>query len=109
MRHCAAAIALTLALATNAGARPLGTGEASGRPVPSGQSCLIEVLASEQLPGAPIFQALIRARLRITPQGQPPFERMVERFISWQEPPPRRGQRRMVPCNPTSLNDLPLY
>src|SRR5260370_14272759 len=66
-------------------------------------SCVIEVLYSEELPGAPIFQSLVRARLRITPPGQPPFERTVERFIPWQAAPPRRGQRLMVSCDPASL------
>jgi|MDTB01.3.fsa_nt_gb hypothetical protein len=109
MRHCGAAIALTVALATSAWARPSGTGGPNGASAPRQPSCLIEVLASEELPGAPIFQTLVRARLRITPQGQPPFERTVERFISWQEPPPRRGHRLTVSCDPASIGALVPY
>lgn len=80
----------------------------SGQPQGLGprSSCLIEVLHSEELPGAPIFQSLVRARLRITPPGQAPFERTVERFIPWQAPPPRRGQRLMVSCDPANPNSL---
>lgn len=109
MRHCGTAIALTLTLATSAWARPSGTDGPSGASVPRQSSCLIEVLASEELPGAPIFQTLVRARLRITPHGQPPFERTVERFISWQEPPPRRGQKLTVSCDPASVDALVPY
>lgn len=67
-------------------------------------ACRIEVLYSEELPGAPIFQNRVRARLKITPPGQPPFEVTVERFIPWQVPPPRRGQRLHQVCDPASLD-----
>ena len=45
-------------------------GETRNASVPHHCSCLIEVLTSEELPRAPIFRTLIRARLRITPQGR---------------------------------------
>lgn len=109
MRPFGAAIALTLALASNAWARPSGREQPRDASVPHRSSCLIVVLSSEELPGAPIFHTLIRARLRITPQGQPPFERTVERLISWQQPPPRRGQRRIGSCDPPSPDALVPY
>jgi len=69
--------------------------------------CLIEVLESEELPGAPIFQNLIRARLRVTPPDQPAFETTVVRLMSWQEPPPRRGQKVQRVCDPATFKTFP--
>jgi hypothetical protein len=51
----------------------------------------------------------VRARLRITPPDQPPFETTVERFIPWQVPPPRRGQRAKLACDSAALNSFSLY
>ncbi len=69
-------------------------------------ACVVEVLHSEELPGAPIFQHLVRARLRITPPDQPAFETTVERFMPWQVPPPRRGQLLRLACDPAVLNSF---
>lgn len=109
MRRFAAVFALLLLVVTSAWAHPPAAGDTSGVSIIPRSSCLVEVLTSEELPGAPIFRTLVRARLRITPRGQPPFERTVERFISWQEPPPRRGQRLTVSCDPTSIDALVPY
>jgi hypothetical protein len=68
---------------------------------------MVEVLHSEELPGAPIFQNLVRTRLRITPPNQPPFETTVERFMPWQVPPPRRGQRLKLACDSVVPNFFP--
>jgi hypothetical protein len=71
------------------------------------QVCLVEVLYSEELPGAPIFQNLVRARLRVTAADRPPFETTVEKFIPWQLPPPRRGQRLKMLCDPAAFSSFP--
>jgi hypothetical protein len=67
-------------------------------------SCHIEVLRSEELPGAPIFQNLVRATLLVNAPGTPPFETTVVKLIPWQMPPPRQGQRLIAPCDPASLS-----
>jgi hypothetical protein len=61
--------------------------------------CLVEVLHSEELPLAPPFYHTVRATLRVTPPDRPPFETTVRRAIPWQSPPPRQGQRILVPCD----------
>jgi hypothetical protein len=76
----------------------------SNRPV-----CIVEVLQSEELPGAPIFQNLVRATLRITSADHPPFETTVVRLIPWQVPPPRRGQRIKSLCDPSALSSLTFH
>ncbi|MGA7806022.1 hypothetical protein [Bradyrhizobium sp.] len=67
-------------------------------------SCHIEVLHSEELAGAPIFQNLVKATLLVNAPGTPPFETSVVKLIPWQMPPPRQGQRLIVPCDPASLS-----
>jgi hypothetical protein len=69
-----------------------------------GQSCLVEVLASEMLPVGPMFHHTVKATLLVTPPDRPPFQTTVERVIPWQAPPPRQGQRMWVYCDPASLN-----
>jgi hypothetical protein len=66
--------------------------------------CSIEVLRSEELPGAPIYQNRVRATLLVTAPGRVPFETTVVRLIPWQVPPPRQGQRLTVLCDPVSLS-----
>ncbi len=64
--------------------------------------CLVEVLHSEELPGAPIFQNHMRATLRVTPPEGVPFETTVEKLVPFQVPPPRKGQRLRMLCDPAS-------
>jgi hypothetical protein len=66
--------------------------------------CGIEVLRSEELPGAPIYQNRVRTTLRVSAPGRVPFETSVVRLIPWQVPPPRQGQRMSVLCDPESLS-----
>jgi hypothetical protein len=75
---------------------------------PSGErpACFVEVLYSEELPGAPIFQNRVRARLRVTLADRPPFETTVEKFMPWQVPPPRRGQRFKMLCDPAAFSSF---
>ncbi len=66
--------------------------------------CSIEVLRSEELPGAPIYQNRVRATLLVNAPGRAPFETTVVKLIPWQVPPPRQGQRLTVLCDPASLS-----
>jgi hypothetical protein len=66
--------------------------------------CGIEILRSEELPGAPIYQNRVRTTLRVSAPGRAPFETSVVRLIPWQVPPPRQGQRMSVLCDPESLS-----
>jgi hypothetical protein len=68
----------------------------------------IEVLRSEELPGAPIYQNRVRATLRVNAPGRVPLETTVVRLIPWQVPPPRQGQRLTVLCDPESLS-FPIF
>jgi hypothetical protein len=70
--------------------------------------CSIEVLRSEELPGAPIYQNRVRATLRVNAPGRLPFETTVVRLVPWQVPPPRQGQRLTVLCDPESLS-FPIF
>ena len=63
------------------------------------QSCLFEVLYSEELPIAPLFYHIIKATLLVTAPKAPPFEATVVEVIAWQVPPLRRGQRKRAPCD----------
>jgi hypothetical protein len=75
------------------------------RPIPGDKFvCIVDVLHSEELAGAPIFHHLVRATLRITPPSIPAFETTVVKMISWQVPPPRQGQRLRQRCDPASLS-----
>jgi hypothetical protein len=66
--------------------------------------CSIEVLRSEELPGAPIYQNRVRATLLVNAPGRVPFETTVVRLMPWQVPPPRQGQRLTVLCDPEGLS-----
>ena len=70
--------------------------------------CSIQVLRSEELPGAPIYQNRVRATLLVNAPGRAPFETTVVRLIPWQVPPPRQGQRLTVLCDPESLS-FPIF
>ena len=63
-------------------------------------ACKADVLHSEQLPGAPIFYHHVKADLLVTPPGRPAFEATVENLTPWQVPPPRRGERFTLWCDP---------
>jgi hypothetical protein len=65
-------------------------------------ACKAAILYSEELPGAPIFYHHVRADLLVTPPGRPAFEATVENLTPWQIPPPRRGQRLTLWCDPAN-------
>jgi hypothetical protein len=66
--------------------------------------CSIQVIRSEELPGAPIYQNRVRATLLVSAPGRAPFVTTVVKLIPWQVPPPRQGQRMTVLCDPVSLS-----
>jgi hypothetical protein len=96
-------VATTILLAVAAAAR---AGDHAANRTAARDACIVEILYSEELPGAPIFQNLVRARLRITPPDRPAFETTVERLMPWQMPPPRRGQRLALACDRAVVNDF---
>ena len=72
-------------------------------------SCLVEVLRSEELPIGPLFHHTIKATLLVTAPDLPPFQRTVYKVITWQEPPPRPGQRMRIDCDPAALSSFALF
>lgn len=66
--------------------------------------CVVDVLYSEELTGAPIFYHFVRATLRITQPRSPAFEAVVTKMIHWQVPPPRQGQRLRLRCDAANLS-----
>jgi len=73
------------------------------------QSCLVQVLHSEEIPLGPIFYHTVRATLLVTPSDRQPFQTTVEKVTPWQVPPPRQGQRARVYCDAASLNAFAFY
>ena len=76
------------------------TAEAGQAYHPGMQSCLVEVLHSEELPVGLAFHHTYRVTLRVAPADRPPFVTTVEREMPWQAPPPRQGQRLKMSCDP---------
>ena len=60
---------------------------------PRRKTCMLDVLRSEELSGAPPFYHLVKATLRITVPSGLAFETNFEGLFPWQIPPPRQGQR----------------
>jgi hypothetical protein len=100
---------LFLGIAATASADDLSQRRTAGDTSADRMVCIVEVLYSEELPGAPIFQNLVRATLRITLADSPPFETTVTRLIPWQVPPPRQGQRQKLLCDPARLSSPSFY
>jgi hypothetical protein len=96
------ALPLSLPLAAPADAASLAVH--AGR-----DACLVEVLHSELLPYAPEFQHLVKATLLVTPPAGPAYETTVLKYITWQAPPPRQGQRLRVWCDPANLGAFPFH
>jgi hypothetical protein len=83
----------------------------TARAIPRGgrSVCIVDVLHSEELTGAPIFYHLVRATLLITSPSSAAFETTVENLISWQVPPPRQGQKLRLRCDPASLSSFKFH
>lgn len=95
MKRAAVATMLLLALT--------GFAQAAQKGLRGTRACVVEVLYSEELPIGPLFHHTIKAVLLVTAPHTPPFERTVYEVIPWQMPPPRRGQRVRVRCDPAAL------
>jgi hypothetical protein len=103
LKHTIIAATLFLGMTAATFADPISLGAVTA--TPDGRvMCSIEVLRSEELPGAPIYQNRVRARLLVTAPGRAPFETSVIKLIPYQVPPPRQGQRLRVLCDPASLS-----
>jgi hypothetical protein len=104
LKHTIAAATLFLGMtAICFAADPIPRGTITG--TGDGQvMCRIEVLRSEELPGAPIYQNRVRTTLMVNAPGRAPFETTVTKLIPFQAPPPRQGQRLSVLCDPASLS-----
>jgi hypothetical protein len=98
---------MTIATALLFGLLPVTRADAASPADRAG--CLVEVLHSEELPFAPDYQHLVKATLLVTPPGGPAFETTVLRYISWQEAPPRQGQRLVVRCDPANLGSFAFH
>ena len=72
-------------------------------------ACLVEVLHSEEPPYAPDYHHLVKATLLVTPPRGAAFETTVLKYIPWQAPPPRRGQRLRMRCDPANLDPLAFH
>jgi hypothetical protein len=92
------------------GMLPAARADAASLAAPAGRNaCLVEVLHSEELPYAPDYQHLVKATLLVTPPGGPAFETTVLKYITWQTPPPRQGQRRRMWCDPANFGAFPFH
>ena len=97
-----AALVLTLFLGATLSAQAAPT-RGSHRP-----ACVAKVLASEELPFAPIGYWLVRVALEVTPPGAPAFVLTRQDNMPMQQRPPRQGQTFRVRCDPTNPTDLQL-
>ncbi|SHK17342.1 hypothetical protein SAMN05444159_2613 [Bradyrhizobium lablabi] len=92
------------------GMLPAARADAASLAAPAGRNaCLVEVLHSEELPYAPDYHHLVKATLLVTPPAGPAFETTVLKYITWQAPPPREGQRLRVWCDPANLGTFPFH
>jgi hypothetical protein len=76
---------------------------------PPAQTCLVQVLFSEEIPLGPMFYHTVKATLLVTPSDRPPFQTTIEKVTPWQVPPPRQGQQARVYCDPESLKAFAFY
>jgi hypothetical protein len=89
-----------------------GSARAGGMQPPAradAQTCLVQVLYSEEIPLGPMFYHTVKATLLVTPSDRPPFQTTVEKVTPWQVPPPRQGQQARVYCDPESLKAFAFY
>lgn len=71
-------------------------------------ACSARVLHSEELPFAPFRYWLVRVTLEVTPPDGSAYEITLQDDMPRQAPPPRRGQKFRVFCDPASPSDLHL-
>jgi hypothetical protein len=70
--------------------------------------CLAKVINSEQLPFAPMGYWLVKVTLEVNPPGGPAYQVTVQDNMPWQGPPPRRGERFRVRCDPANPGEIHL-
>jgi hypothetical protein len=105
----AAALLLGMGVAGSAGAAEMAQRGAQGKAEARAQTCLVQVLSSEEIPLGPMFHHTVKATLLVSPSDRPPFQTTIEKVTPWQVPPPRQGQRAWVACDPASLNAFAFY
>jgi hypothetical protein len=105
----AAALLLGMGVAGSAGAAEMVQGKKQGKAEARAQTCLVQVLSSEEIPLGPMFHHTVKATLLVSPSDRPPFQTTIEKVTPWQVPPPRQGQRAWVSCDPASLNAFAFY
>jgi len=109
----AAALLLGMGVAGSAGAAEMARrstqASAQGKAEARAQTCLVQVLSSEEIPLGPMFHHTVKATLLVSPSDRPPFQTTIEKVTPWQVPPPRQGQRAWVSCDPASLNAFAFY
>jgi hypothetical protein len=71
-----------------------------------GNTCTARVLHSEELPFAPFGSWLVKVTLEVTPPDGNAYEVKVQDDMPWQGPPPRRGQKFRLLCDPANPGDL---
>ena len=71
-----------------------------------GNACTARVVHSEELPFAPFQSWLVRATLEVTPPDGNAYQLTVQDNMPWQGPPPRRGQKFRLQCDPAFPGDL---
>jgi len=98
----AAAASLATAIFSNA------TSASQAAPGYQGLPCVAKVLQSEELPYAPIGFWLVRVTLEITPPNGSAFQAVLQDYMPWQGPPPRRGQAFRLLCGPANPVDFHL-
>jgi hypothetical protein len=71
-------------------------------------ACVAMVLESEELPYAPPGYWRVRVALEVKPPDDPAYVLTRQDNRPIQQPPPRRGQRFLVQCDPANPTDLHL-
>jgi hypothetical protein len=105
----AAALLLGMGAAGPAGAAEMPQAKVEAKAGAKVQTCLVQVLSSEEIPLGPMFHHTVKATLLVSPADRPPFQTTIEKVTPWQVPPPRQGQRAWVSCDPASLNAFAFY
>jgi hypothetical protein len=71
-----------------------------------GNACTARVVHSEELPFAPFQSWLVRVTLEVTPPEGSAYQLTMQDNMPWQGPPPRRGQKFRLQCDPANPSDL---
>ncbi len=69
-------------------------------------ACIAKVIASEELPYAPMGYWLMKVTVQVVPPAGPSFETTLRDRMPWQAYPPRRGETFRVWCDPADPTNL---